>query len=250
MTIFNPFKKKRTKVGWVMSHQEKGGVIWYPPEAIEPSNINPEFENSVIGRDLNNSLARYFLMRCPYDLKITVEQDPKTKRWFAVSHSGNNFAVAPHVVNQIAMVSGRHQWRHPDRPLLQIFTPYRFYSDEHVYISQLPPFPFFLKDQWPGAFVSGRFPIDVWPRIFMWAIEVHDRSRPLILRRGDPWFIARFESSDPSEVIDVVEAQTTREIEEYFTQVDGITTYVNQTFSVFKEAWKRRPKKLLIEKNR
>ena len=247
MKFRNPFKKKRITVGWLIAPR-KGRVIYYPPELVTPDVINDGFKGTQMYHDLENSCARYFLMRCPLDINVSFYKDKKGK-WGIRSHAGNNYAIDMRTLQRIMFFSSPPQWRHPDRPLVQIQTPYRFVSDDYVYINQHPPFPYYLDQQWPGVFVSGRFPIYVWPRIFMWAIEVHDLEKPLILKRGDPWFIARFESADPEGVIEVVEAQSNRELEEYFTQVDGVTGYVNQTFSLFKTSALRRPKQVLIERH-
>jgi hypothetical protein len=84
----------------------------------------------------------------------------------------------------------------------------------------------------------------------MWAFEWHDMSRELILRRGDPWFYVNFEVVPPDRPVQLLEAQRTPELISYIESISGVTNYVNQTFSLFKEASKRRPKVLLTPVNR
>ena len=50
--------------------------------------------------------------------------------------------------------------------------------------------------------------------------------------------------------ITLVESEMTAELEEYMQQISGAVGYVNQTFSLFKTAEKRRPRSLLKPKNR
>ena len=79
----------------------------------------------------------------------------------------------------------------------------------------------------------------------MWAFEWHDLSRDLILRRGDPWFYVGFETLPADRAITLIEVEMMLELEEYTRQITGAVDYVNQTFSLFKSAEKRRPKTLL-----
>ena len=75
------------------------------------------------------------------------------------------------------------EWRKKDRPVIQIITPYLFVADEPIYMTQLPAFNHYHPNPLPGVLVGGRFPIDVWPRHLMWAMEWHDTSRELVPKR-------------------------------------------------------------------
>ena len=90
-----------------------------------------------------------------------------------------------------------------------------------------------------------------WPRPLMWAFEWHDLSKDLVLSRGDPWFYVGFETVPPDRPVTLVEAELTPELREYTEQISGVVGFVNQTFSLFKTAEKRRPKSLLkpLERN-
>jgi len=143
-----------------------------------------------------------------------------------------------------------NEWRHPNRPVLQIMTPYLFVADEVVYMTQLPPFCHFRATPWPGLLIGGRFPIHIWPRALMWAFEWHEPSKDLVVRRGEPWFYLRFETEDPSRPVRLVEAQMTPELQEYSSGALAVTNYVNRTFSLFNTARERRPERLLVPKER
>jgi hypothetical protein len=84
----------------------------------------------------------------------------------------------------------------------------------------------------------------------MWAFEWHDPSRDIVLSRGEPLFYCLFETTPPDRAVQMVEAQRTPELEEYLELVSGAVNYVNQTFSLFKAAEERRPRKLVVAKDR
>lgn len=242
--MFKQLFKKSVKVGWHID-PDRGRIIWYPPEEISLSNL-PEHTKELAWEytALKNSSARYALIRCPFDINIKIVV--RNGKIGFQSLSGDNWGISMQSLRKFLHVSAPYQWRHPRRPLVQFATPYRFAADEKVFISQLPPFhDYRYMSSTPGILVSGRFPIDVWPRIFMWALEWHDIERPMVFKRGDPWFIMMFESEKPNQPLEFVEIARTPEFVDYITQVDGVTSYVNQTFSLFKTGWLRRPKKLL-----
>jgi hypothetical protein len=98
--------------------------------------------------------------------------------------------------------------------------------------------------------VGGRLPIHIWPRVMMWAFEWYDQSQDLIIQRGEPWFYVRFETEDPSRPVRLVEAEMTPQLREYLNGIRTVTNYVNQTYSLFATARERRPKTLLVRKQR
>ena len=49
----------------------------------------------------------------------------------------------------------------------------------------------------------------------------------------------------PSRTIKLIQAEKTPELMSYMDQISGVVNYVNQTFSLFNEVEKVRPKKLL-----
>ncbi|TXJ01473.1 MAG: hypothetical protein E6Q26_07040 [Acinetobacter sp.] len=51
-----------------------------------------------------------------------------------------------------------------------------------------------------------------------------------------------------NETIKLLQAEKTPELMSYMDQISGVVNYVNQTFSLFSEVEKVRPKKLLCNK--
>ena len=79
----------------------------------------------------------------------------------------------------------------------------------------------------------------------MWAFEWHEPAKPLVLKRGDPWFTVRFETMDPSRKVRLVEARMTPELQGYLEGLEGVSNYIRGTFGLFGVARTRRPKRLL-----
>jgi hypothetical protein len=130
-----------------------------------------------------------------------------------------------------------------------MLTSYIFVSDDPVYVNQYPPFLHYNPVVRPGVQINGRFPVDIWPRALQWAFEWHDVSKDLILKRGEPLFYVHFEGPDPSASVRLIEAKRTPELMSHIDSITGVTEYVSQTYSLFKNARERRPEKLLFPKD-
>ena len=192
--------------------------------------------------------SRIFEVSCPYDLHLRIRV--KDGKPLLINAAGDNSAMRPSHIRKRVFLLDRAQWRHPSRPVIQIGAPYVFVSDEDVYINQLPPFAHYRKQPWPGLVIGGRFPIRSWPRHVNWAFEWHDIRQDLVLRRGEPWFHVRFETEDPSRKVRLGEAEMTDELRQFMDGIEGVTNCVQRTFSLFKAAQQRRPRKLLVKRKR
>ena len=237
-------RRGTVRIGWTLI-EKKGGVLYDDPERIRSVDMNRDHAKSASRCPaVLNLESRYFVVKCPFNIHLGFDRDrdgkPHLKNKF-----GEKSPVRTNKLGQLVTLMAEPEWRYKDRPTLQIKTPYMFLADEPVFIGQLPPFMHYLPAPWPGTLFGGRFPIHVWPRPLMWAFEWHDPSKDLILRRGDPWFYVGFETLPADRAIALVEAEMTPELEEYTRQITGAVDYVNQTFSLFRNAEKRRPKTLL-----
>jgi hypothetical protein len=192
---------------------------------------------------------RLFEVVCPVDLTLELCETDFGET--AVRNvDGPLSAVRDDALAHLVHVHARDEWRHPDRPMMQLRLPYVFVADEPVYMSQLPPFLHFAETPPPGLMIPGRFPINVWPRTLTWAFEWHETGKPLVLRRGTPLFYLMFEVFPQSRAVQLVEAERTPELEAYLREIQGVVNYVNQTFSLFREAEKLRPGRLVRPKER
>ena len=237
------------EIGWLLTAKQ-GGVIYDAPARVRSSEANRHHAKSASRCPAVVSLeGRHVEVKCPFDMRIGFTRDEDGKPVLrnllgaASPVRANRLSKTLHLVNEA-------EWRHPDRPTVQMSLPYVFLSDEPVYLSQVAPFMHYRAEPWPGTLFGGRFPIDVWPRPLMWAFEWHDTERELALSRGEPLFYCQFETLPPDRPFRLVEAEGTPEVREYLDQIAGVVNYVNQTFSLFRTAAGRRPQKLVVPKRR
>ena len=232
------------EIGWLLQG-EAGAFIWDDPKPFPRAVPTSEHAKSAAYCPaILDYEARIVDVPCPYDLRIGLKlkagEEPAL-----VNLDGDRAAVRSNHIGRIVKLMARKEWRHPERPVLQMPTPYVFLADEPVWLNQMPPFAHFQMRAWPGLLMGGRFPIHIWPRPLMWAFEWHNLAKPLELRRGDPWFSLRFETMDPSRPVRLVEAEPTPELKSYMAGVSGVTNLVKRTFSMFPIAEKWRPARLL-----
>lgn len=234
-------------VGWLFAIP-RTSIIWDEPKPIRQESSQALSQKSVsLCPAVIEFDRRHFVIPSPIDLHLRTEISRDGKLNLTNVH-GDTGATRSSAVKQMLTIMPQHEWRHPQRPVLQLLTPYLFVSDDPVYINQFPPFLHYNPVSRPGVQLSGRFPIDIWPRNLMWAFEWHDLSKDLILKRGEPWFYVRFEGPDPSAPVRLFEAEKTPELMAYLESITDATNFVNRTFSLFKTARERRPEKLLKAK--
>lgn len=237
------------EVGWLLDKHE-ATLIYGAPERYRPSY--PPSQNAKATNNCPGILdyeARYVQVNCPYDIHLRLGKN-KDGQPELTNMLGIRGGLTPEKVSYLTRLLPASAWRHPQRPVVQIDSAYRFVTDEPLYINVLPPQFHYRKNQLPGLVIGGRFPLHLWPRHLVWAFEWFDTSTDLILKRGEPWFSVRFESSDPSRHVKLVEAEMTPELNEYIEGLDHVSDYMNQTYSLFKVAKERRPEKLLKKKQR
>ncbi len=236
-------------VGWVLD-ADKALFVWEEPRRLLRSDPPPAHAKAVsFCPAVLDHEARMFEVPCPIDVKLGFRFDDKGMPSL-INLDSDQSAIRPRYLNDMLAILNRKEWRHPDRPIIQLITPYIFLADEPVYMTQTPPFTHFHMNQWPGVMIGGRLPIHIWPRPMMWAFEWFEPAKPLVLRRGEAWFYVRFETNDPSRPVRLFEAEMTPELREYKAGLSAVANYVNRTFSLFKTAESRRPKTLLKRKKR
>jgi len=193
--------------------------------------------------------SRFFEVPCPVDMHLRFFLNQENQPGLC-NVAGDQSAVRPSHLQEMVILQPRAEWRHSDRPIVQVRTPYRFVADEEVYLSQLPPFLHYRDSPLPGVFITGRMPIHVWPRTLSWAFEWHDTSKDLLLTRGEPWFYLKFDGNGVNRVIRLIEAEETAALTTYCRGIEGVAGFVNKTYSLFSTARERRPKHLLTPRRR
>jgi len=245
-----PIRSRTAQVGWVLE-PPKASMIWSAPKRLAREQVDVTHAKSVrYCPAVIEHEARYFEIECPIDAALRFGTNEKTKEPMLVNSAGDRSAIRSSHLGQLVTLMPRKEWRHPERPVLQIRTPYLFVADEPIYMTQMAPFMNYMKDPWPGVHIGGRFPIHIWPRPLNWAFEWYETGKDLILRRGEPWFYVKFETEDPDRPGRIIEAEMIQSLREYLTAISEVTHYVNRTFSLFGTAKERRPKVLLVPKKR
>jgi hypothetical protein len=237
-------------IGWVLD-TDKAGFIWDAPRRLSNDSPPATHAKSVaFCPAMVDHEARIFEVPCPIDVQLRIGIDERTKQPVLVNSAGEQATIRNKALGQMASLVNRREWRHPDRPIVQIATPYIFVADETVYMTQMHPFNHYRAQPLPGVVIGGRMPIHIWPRHMMWAFEWHDPKQVIDLKRGEPWFYVRFETEDPTRPVRLSEAEMAPPLKDYLTGMSAVTNYVNRTFSLFKTAQQRRPKQLLFKKQR
>lgn len=232
------------QVGWFLNEQ-RGGIIYDAPERVRSVEMSREHAKSASRCPaIINMESRYFMVKCPFDIHIGFARDDKGKPVLR-NLAGTKSSIRVSKLGEKLHITSEVEWRNKGIPTIQLSLPYVFISDEPVYATQLSPFMHYNKDPLPGTIFGGRFPINVWPRPLMWAFEWYEPEKPIKIKRGDPLFYMTFETQSPERPITVTETELTPELNDYMDLISGAVNYVNQTFSLFEAAEKRRPETLL-----
>lgn len=244
-----PARPRAVEVGWLLD-TEKASFIWAEPRRVRRNDPPPTHAKSVnYCPSVLDGEARMFEVSCPIDVRLRFRRDDKGQPVLA-NADGDRSSIRTKNLNQMVALLGQREWRHPDRPVIQIITPYVFVSDEPVFMTQMPPFSHYRPEPWPGTMIGGRLPIHIWPRQMMWAFEWYDTTRELVLKRGEPWFYVRFETHDPSRPVRMFETERTPELDEHMKGMRAVAGFIDQTYSLLKVARERRPATLLKRKVR
>ncbi|MBL37414.1 MAG: hypothetical protein CMP07_03285 [Xanthomonadales bacterium] len=242
-------KKRTVTVGWMLQ-APKSSVIFSPPKPFSRDDPKPASSKSIqhcpAAIDFD---ARHFVIPVPINLTLHFVREPNGSLTLKDAN-GEKSGIRESGLKSMLMVGPQSEWRHPDRPLIQIISPYVFIADEPCFVNQTAPYLHYSPEPRPGVQMGGRFPIHIWPRPVSWAFEWYDVSKPLILKRGEPWFYVRFETENPSARVRLVEQEKTTELEEYINSIADVSKYVNQTYSLFSEAQRNRPEFLVKPKQR
>ncbi len=237
-------------VGWFLAEGPEATVIFSAPSRVQTTERRAEHAKSVsrcpavLGFE-----SRIFEIKCPIDVTASFVKNEEGRPALRVSNAKSS-SIRPGKLAEMMHLVDEAEWRHPDRPIVQMALPYVFVSDAPVVINQLPPFLHYNPVAIPGIMFSGRFPIHVWPRPLVWSFEWHDLQKPLQLKRGQPLFYAQFETVPQERAIQLVEAEVTDELKEYTAMISGAVNYVGQTFSLMQTAAERRPSRLVTPKAR
>lgn len=236
-------------VGWLLA-EDQAGVIFDAPERVRGTVPKQSHVKSAARCPAVIDIeSRHFQIKCPFDLHLGFERDGDGVA-VIVNRLGDQSPARSDVLEKHLHLTDEAEWRHPDRPTIQVSLPYIFVADEAVTLSVVAPWMHYREQPLPGTVFGGRFPINLWPRTLLWAFEWYEPAKDLHLRRGEPLFYCLFETIPQDRAIRMVEVDRTPDLQAYLDQIAGAVNYVNQTFSLFEAAARRRPAKLIVPKRR
>src|SRR6185369_14908059 len=126
------------EVGWLID-SEKATFIWEGPRRIKRNDPPPTHAKSAnFCPAVLDYEARMFDVPCPIDVRLAFRKDEKGKPAL-VNLDRDMSSVRSKHLNEMLVIVNPREWRHPERPVLQIVTPYVFVADEQVYMTQMPP---------------------------------------------------------------------------------------------------------------
>lgn len=237
-------KKRTVTVGWAVRTQ-KAHAIWGAPQSFSRQDPKPTSAKSVqVCPAAVDFDRRHFIIPCPVDVTLSFKRQPNGSLQL-VDENGDQSSIRQTGLRDLMILHPQNEWRHPERPLMQMIAPYVFVSDDPCFVVQTPPYLHYFPNPRPGLQMGGRFPAHLWPRPLSWGFEWYDVSKPLVLKRGEPWFYVSFETENPTARVRLVEQEMTPELDSYISSVLDVSNYVNQTYSLFDEARRNRPDKLL-----
>ncbi|MFC6198075.1 hypothetical protein [Ponticaulis profundi] len=242
-------KKRTVTVGWTVRTQ-KAEAIWGAPQAFSRQDPKPRSSKSVqVCPAAVDFDRRHFVIPCPVDVTLAFQRQPNGQLQL-IDADGDQSAMRQTGLREMMVLHPQNEWRHPDRPILQMIAPYVFVADEPCFVVQTPPYLHYFPNPRPGLQMGGRFPVHVWPRPLSWGFEWYDITKPLVLKRGEPWFYVSFETENPAGRVRLVEQERTEELDSYISGILDVSNYVNQTYSLFSEAQRMRPEQLLKPKGK
>lgn len=236
-------KRPPVDIGWFVDSQF-GDFVFPDPVAVKSNRSKALSERAVQACPAVNELERrLFQVTCPFHIELAIEKNDQSYDLFIVD---KNTRIDRDIAGKFVQLMDPAIWRSPDVPVIQLSSPYVFFSDEVAYLQQLAPSLDSGHLNWPGLLIPGRFPIQNWMRPLNWAFEWVDVNRTVRLRQGQPLYYVQFETERPADKINLVRAQITDDVRRFQKGASGAPKFVSNTFRLMDVAAKRRKKKLLV----
>ena len=233
------------RVGWFVEI-DRGAVLYEAPRP-----LGHTYEFGATDRKapthcpaVQGYTAGRYVVPCPFTLALRCAR--RGPSWeFRLDRRQSE--IDPDAADRLFTFLPPREWRHPERPILQIQAPYIFVSDDEVELAQEPPHQHHLPGR-PGVTIAGSFPIRDWPRPLSFAFEWHDVAAPLTLKRGEPWFYLSFRSA-AGDRVRLEHIAKSKAIEDYIAHISDVATFTARTFDLIERAREVRPARLLPEAN-
>ena len=242
----NTYKPKSVDIGWYIE-EAQGKFVFPKPMPLFKSRNSALSNRAVQSCPAVNELERdYIVLKNPFNIRLRCLKRGDSYDLHVVEQGTR---IDDDLISHFVFLMEPKIWRNINFPVIQIKIPYFFICDEPCYMTQLAPYMSknFLK--WPGLFIAGRIPINVWPRILNWAFEWTNLDEDLTLKRGDDLCYLYFETENLRTKPNLFEIENTSKLQEYRRGIAATPKFMSNTFSLFETALERRPKKTFGEKN-
>ena len=108
-------------------------MLYDDPERIRSVDLNRDHAKSASRCPaVLNLESRYFVVKCPFSIHLGFERDSDGKPCLKNRMGGKARCETASSASTSTLVA-EPEWRHKDRPTLQIKTPYLFVADEPVF---------------------------------------------------------------------------------------------------------------------
>lgn len=232
------------RIGWCSTALE--AAICFPP----PTKFIPPKDESEGGRGflscpaVRSYFSATYYVPAPFSIHLTFSE----VNGQAVIRPVYPFtSLVEDKVRELIKVEPRSTWRNPSIVALQVPSPYLFFADEPIILSQGPALlstPASLS--W--RLIPGKFNIYNWQRPINWACEWHTAAGDLIVKAGEPLYFVTFESVEgqPLGNIEMVETALTPDLREQMRQTTGVVGLRRGVMPLVSLAGERRTGKTFI----
>lgn len=206
ITSLTPIQLKNIKeVNWKLKDLV-GPIVWEAPTIFTRNLPKPTTSKSVqVCPAAVDFDARYFVIRCPENLTIRLVAD-ENRMPILQTNKDHKSDQNESNLNSMTSLTHPNHWRHKDRPIVQISTPYVFWSEDVIYLNISSAFMDYRSTPLPGVTLHARFPINPTSNQLVWAFEWHDIQKEIVFKKGDPWFYIHFETCDPSRKVRLIQS--------------------------------------------
>lgn len=233
------------KVGFV-ALDEIGSVAFPEPRLLRSSRTLPLSRRAVQACPAVNALERRIIeILAPFSLQIRAAKNSRGGYDFNLIEGGTR--IDQDVLPKFLSFMPREIWRNENCPVIQISLPHLIISDLPLHVTQMPPWASGSGVMYPGQFIGGRFPADVWPRALNLAFEWSDIGKDFKMVRGQPACYLFLETVPADASVELVRCNMTSELRSYMAAIQDVVKFTSGSFGLFEKASQIRPKKLLSE---
>lgn len=230
------------KIGWVNIAEKAAFAYPSPRKFIPPKDMNTLSKGFLSCPAMRHYFDDTYMVCSAFSLRLRRVTEGKG---FTIRPVYPFTSLAANQVSKLVKIQPESTWRKPERVVLQISTPYLFFSDDPIEIEQMHP-TLGDSDSLNWNLIPGRFDIFAWQRALNFAAEWDSLRGDFILRTGDPMYFLRF-AGDCKKPNELIEFPMSNELRERLRLFRGIAAVRRGTFGLMAEASRARENIKLME---